>query len=63
MTKTYCDICGQEITSYKDVSVFKLKKLEASFGEAWWDRLTVHSTCWRNLCKMITKRRKEHANV
>lgn len=61
MTKEFCDICGKEITNLDTVSVFKLKKLEYSWQEFWWARLTVHNECWVDLCKLIKQKREEGA--
>ena len=32
MIKTYCDICGKEITSLDKARQYKIKKLEAQFA-------------------------------
>ena len=55
MTREFCDICGRSIKTYKNVSEFKLKKAVFSFHESWWQRLTVHNTCWKELCKRIAE--------
>ena len=55
MTKEFCDICGRPIETYEKVSEFKLKKAVFSFRESWWQRLTVHNTCWGELCKRIAE--------
>lgn len=56
MTKTYCDICGEEITDLgsDDISEFKLKKRIYSWHESWWERMIVHKTCWINLCDALS---------
>lgn len=61
MTKTYCDICGNEITdlSSDDVIEFKLKKRVYSWHESWWERMIVHETCWINLCDILKKKAEE----
>ena len=38
MVKQFCDICGEEIESSNEGSMFKLKKREYSFTESWWER-------------------------
>lgn len=43
MVKQFCDICGEEIESPDEGSMFKLKKREYSFTESWWERLNVHN--------------------
>lgn len=53
MTREFCDICGRPIETYEKVSEFKLKKAVFSFRESWWQRLTVHNACWKELCKRI----------
>ena len=53
MTKEFCDICGKEITNWSEVSKFKIKKREYSFHESWWERMTVHTKCWADLCEKI----------
>lgn len=53
MIKTFCDICGKEITEWSKASEFKLKKRVYSWHESWWERLTVHTECWEKLCKNI----------
>ncbi len=55
MTKEFCDICGRPIETYKNVSEFKVKKAVFSFRESWWQRLTVHNACWKELCKRIAE--------
>lgn len=55
MTKTFCDICGREITDWSKASEFKLKKKVYSFHESWWKRMTVHNSCWENLCGFLKK--------
>lgn len=57
MIKTYCDICGEEITSYDTKCQYKIKKLELGLPYSRWERLTVHKTCWRTLAKLVAKRR------
>ena len=43
MNKTYCDICGEEITSLDKACRYKIKKLDLSFFPySNWERLTVH---------------------
>lgn len=60
MTKEFCDICGKEITDYSHASEFKIKKRVHSWHESWWQRLTVHTSCWIDLCEKI---KKEKENV
>ena len=55
MTKEFCDICGKEIMAQSDASEFKLKKRVYSWHESWWERMTVHTTCWIDLCERIGK--------
>lgn len=59
MTKTYCDICGEEIMDWESASEFKLKKLSYSWQEYWWERLTVHTKCWVDMCDYIKNKTKE----
>ena len=56
MTKEFCDICGKEITNWSEVSKFKIKKRVYSWHESWWERMTVHTKCWTDLCEKIGKR-------
>lgn len=58
MTKTFCDICGEEITNWSEASEFKLKKRIYSFYEYWWERTTVHTECWRKLCDELRRKNK-----
>ena len=63
MIKTYCDICGEEITDLDITCRYKIKKLDLSFFPySNWERLIVHKVCWQNLVKLIAERRDEHAN-
>ena len=55
MTREFCDICGRPIETYKNVPDFKLKKAVHSWDESWWQRLTVHNACWKELCKRIAE--------
>ena len=57
MTKEFCDICGGEITNWSEASKFKLKKRVYSWHESWWERLTVHTDCWEDLCEKIGERK------
>lgn len=57
MVKQFCDICGEEIESPNEGSMFKLKKREYSFTESWWERLNVHNWCWACLCHKIKEAR------
>lgn len=51
MTKTFCDICGKEITdTFRE---FKIKKRVHSFHESWWEKMDVHTSCWANLCDIL----------
>lgn len=59
MTKTFCDICGEEITNFETSSEFKLKKLTYCWHEHWWERLIVHNKCWVELCEFIKNKTKE----
>lgn len=61
MTRTFCDICGEEIYKNDITRRFKLKE----YGRDWsatWTRLTVHNYCWKDLSKLIRERRKENEN-
>ena len=60
MTKEFCDICGKEITDYSKASYFKIKKRVFSWQEAWWERMTVHTECWEELCKQIERKNNEN---
>ena len=62
MIKTYCDICGEEITSLDKACQYKIKKLEIGLPYSQWERLIVHKVCWQNLVKLIAERREEHAD-
>ena len=63
MIKTYCDICGEEITDLDITCRYKIKKLDLSFFPySNWERLIVHKDCWQNLAKLVAERRAEHAN-
>lgn len=61
MIKTYCDICGEEITSLDKACQYKIKKLEIGLPYSQWERLIVHKICWQNLAKLVAERRAEHA--
>ena len=63
MIKEFCDICGKEITDWSKSSEFKLKKRVYSFHESWWERMTVHTKCWMDLCDEIKNRNEETNNV
>ena len=58
MNKTFCDICGRDIQE-SSASRYKIKKLEHSFHESWWERLDVHDKCWRDLAMIIKKQRSQ----
>lgn len=45
MIKTYCDICGKEITSLDKAFQYKIKKLELSLPYSLWEHLIVHKVC------------------
>lgn len=45
MIKTYCDICGEEITSLDKACQYKIKKLEIGLPYSQWERLIVHKVC------------------
>lgn len=57
MTKTYCDICGKEITDLGHCGYieFKVEKRVYSWHESWWERMNVHTACWINLCDFFEK--------
>lgn len=55
MIKYFCDICGKEITDLDSASEFKLKKRVHSWHESWWERISVHTSCWENICEKIGK--------
>lgn len=57
MIKTYCDICGEEITPFDGLCKYKIKKLELGLPYSQWERLIVHKTCWRTLTKLVAERR------
>lgn len=40
-----------------DVSRYKIKKLEISWDESWWDRLCVHTKCWKAMQKFMADKR------
>lgn len=60
MIKTYCDICGKEITSLDKACQYKIKKLKLSLPYSLWEHLIVHKDCWQNLAKLVAERRAEH---
>lgn len=60
MIKTYCDICGEEITSLDTRCRYKIKKFEIGLPHSAWECLTVHKVCWRNLAKIVAERRGKH---
>ena len=63
MIKTYCDICGEEITDLDITCRYKIKKLDLSFFPySNWERFTVHKECWQNLAKLVAERRAAHAD-
>lgn len=62
MTKTFCDICGEEIVDWDKASEFKLKKRVYSWHESWWERLTVHTSCWNTLCDEIQRMKAKNEN-
>lgn len=57
MTKEYCDICGREIKHCDHRSRYKVKRLNKHSGR--YEKLTVHYTCWKELCREISERRAE----
>lgn len=58
MKKLVCDICGSELTPSDYYSSFKLKKEDKNPFGAGWIMLDVHVSCWQELCKEISKRRR-----
>ena len=58
MVKHFCDICGQEIKG-EDASRFKVKREVYCWHESWWERMYVHTACWKDMCKYIRERRKD----
>lgn len=62
MIKTYCDICGEEITSLDKACQYKIKKLKIGLPYSQWEHLIVHKDCWQNLAKLVAERRDEHAD-
>lgn len=56
MNKTFCDICGEEITDSRQLCRYKLKRFNTSFFPDFsWDILDVHEECWKKLCKFVRK--------
>lgn len=56
MTRTFCDICGDEIYFDGEAEHCKVKTRHErcdTFLRYHWEKLTVHRECWRNLCKEI----------
>ena len=60
MTKTFCDICGKELTKPDKIFEAKIKKLVYSWHECWWEKLDVHEECWKDLCEIIKQRQEEN---
>lgn len=58
MIKTYCDICGKEITNFNEASEYKLKKRVYLFHEGWWENLIVHNECWNKLNTFLEVQRR-----
>lgn len=58
MKKLVCDICGDELTPSDYYSSFKLKEEDKNPFGCGWIRLDVHVSCWQELCKEISKRRR-----
>ena len=55
MTKTFCDLCGEEIKPCEDVC-YKVKKEQYdmyAWGSHFWAKLECHEDCWKNLCAML----------
>lgn len=61
MTRTFCDICGEQLHKGDTVRRFKLKEYGRGLTLEW-TRLTVHNYCWKDLSKLIRERRKENEN-
>lgn len=57
MIKTYCDICGKEITSFDTLCRYKIKKIRFNLPHAQWECLTAHLDCWRTLAELVAERR------
>lgn len=60
MTKTFCDICGKELTKPDKIFEAKIKKRVYSWHEYWWEKLDVHEECWKDLCELIKQRQEEN---
>ena len=59
MTKVFCDICGKEIRDWKTASKFKIKRRFCSWHETWWEKMSVHTNCWLDLCDILKKKAEE----
>lgn len=70
MNKTFCDICGEEITHNQKVDEYKIKKTVyvpiglgdgiTHFHKPVWEYLIVHATCYNKLCEYIRDERKKN---
>ena len=60
MTKTFCDICGKELTRPDKIFYAIIKKRVYSWHEYWWEKLDAHEECWKDLCELITQKQEEN---
>lgn len=59
MTRTYCDICGEEIRKDDIRRRFKIKEYARGL-ELKWTPLVVHNYCWKDLTELIRQHRNEN---
>ena len=62
MIKEFCDICGEEITDYRNASTYKVKREISNWYDRWWERLCVHDSCWVYMCQYIRDQRRKRGN-
>jgi len=54
MLKMYCDLCGKPLDPDKSRN-FKIKELNASWHEFWWQQIDAHVECVEKLLNSVKK--------
>lgn len=54
MRKMLCDLCGKPLDSDKSRK-FKIKELQVSWCESWWQRIDAHDECVKKLFDSVKK--------
>ena len=50
-----CDLCGKPLKDGLSSARFKVKKLNASWDEHWWQKIDVHEECVQKLLNGVHK--------